>query len=402
MAGDRLVAGVHGEVQLIGIGGGVFMQYVTASANRHLDEILDLIGINLQLNQTQFERAETSYHAVGEWLQDDRSPVAVFDPKIFPQGSLLLDTTVKPLSHTEFDLDLVCLLFLSGVKPMEVYDLLLERMRSHGRYAPIVFPERRCIRIKYADFHLDIVPAIPDPDCPPGETCLLIPDSHKKVWRPSNPKGFAAWFNGRTRIRGAVFYERKEIEPLKAPAPAYMKPPLKIAVQLLKRWRDVAFKGRMDLAPSSIILTTLAGHLYRGEDHPTDALTTILDGIYMRANAGPIRLQNPSNTKESITDRWNDKPAMYDAFITEVFGFRVRWHELVKGGRYPNFVDELKALFDEAPVIRAVTKFAERRREASQSGNLIMEKATGILSVNSVPAVAAGYVQGKGHTFYGE
>ncbi len=381
------------------------MDYVTASANRDLDDILDLIGVSVQLTPTQFEKAEKNYNTVGEWLQNDDSLVGVFDPKIFPQGSLLLDTTVKPLSHTEFDLDLVCLLLLSGVKPMDVYDMLLERMRSHGRYAPIIFPERRCIRINYSgDFHLDIVPAIPDPDSLPGETCLLIPDSEKKIWRPSNPKGYANWFDGRTRVKAAAFsiYERKEIQPLSAPTPAYLKPPLKLSVQLLKRWRDVAFKDCMELAPSSIILTTLAGLLYRGEDHPTEALATILDGIHTWANTGPIRLQNPSNTKEWITDRWNDKPAMYDAFIAEVFDLRVRWHKLIEKGRFPDLITELKALFTEVPVTRAVKKFAEIRGAARRNGSLYVGKATGNLGVASSPGVVQGTLKVKDHAFHGE
>jgi hypothetical protein len=381
------------------------MKFVTASANRDLDQILDLIGVSVQLTPTQFEKAETSYNAVGEWLQDDDSPVAAFDPSIFPQGSLLLDTTVKPLSHTEFDLDLVCLLLLSRVRPMDVYDMLLMRMRSHGRYAPIILPERRCIRIDYAgDFHLDIVPAIPDPDCKPGETCLLIPDREKKIWRPSNPKGYASWFDGRTQVRAAAFslYERKEIEPLSAPEAAYAKPPLKLAVQLLKRWRDVAFEERMELAPSSIILTTLAGLLYRGEGHPTEALATILDGIHRWANTEPIRLQNPSNAKEWITDRWKDKPAMYDAFIEAIFDLRVRWHKLIEKGRFPDFIAELKALFTEVPVTRAVKRFAESRGEARRNGSLYVDKATGSLGVASAPAVIHGTLKVKDHAFHGE
>jgi hypothetical protein len=384
---------------------GAPMKLVTASANRDLDRVLDFIGVNVQLTPTQYEKAETSYNAVGQWLHDDDSPVARFDPSIFPQGSLLLDTTVKPLSHTEFDLDLVCLLRLSRVRPTAVYNLLLERMRRHGRYAPIIFPERRCIRINYAgDFHLDIVPAIPDPDCDPGDTCLLIPDREKKIWRPSNPKGYANWFDGRTHVKVAAFscYERKEIEPLSAPAAAYRKPPLKLAVQLLKRWRDVAFEDRMNLAPSSIILTTLAGLLYRGEDHPTEALATILDGIHRLASAEPIRLQNPSNPKESITDRWNDKPEMYDAFIEEIADLRVRWHKLIQKGRFPDFISELKALFTEVPVTRAVTKFAESRGEARRNGSLYIEKATGNLGIASTPAVIPGTLRVKEHAFHGQ
>ena len=57
------------------------MRYVTASANRDLDEIFDLIWVSVQLTPTQFEKAETSYNAVGEWLQDDDSPVPLSDPQ---------------------------------------------------------------------------------------------------------------------------------------------------------------------------------------------------------------------------------------------------------------------------------------------------------------------------------
>jgi hypothetical protein len=219
------------------------------------------------------------------------------------------------------------------------------------------------------------------------------------VWLPSNPKGFARWFEGRSvvRVKSGVFNESKEIEPLNGPAPAYNKRPLKIAVQLLKRWRDVAFKGRMALAPSSIVLTTLAGLLYRGESHPTDALVTILDGIHRWSQREAIRLQNPTNDKEWITDRWNDKPEMYEAFIEAVYGLRVCWHKLVSDGRFPDLIDDLKDLFLDAPVSQAVKKFAESRAAARRGGALYVEKGSGALTT-----AAAAAVKMKDHTFYGE
>ena len=148
------------------------MKYVTASANRDLDEILDLIGVSVQLTPTQFDRAETSYHAVGEWLDAPDSPIRRYRPTAFAQGSLALDTTVKPLSHTEFDLDLVCLVQVSDtVSPAAVYDFLLKRMRDHGTYDKIIVEMPRCIRLDYSgDFHLDIVPAVPEARESLGET----------------------------------------------------------------------------------------------------------------------------------------------------------------------------------------------------------------------------------------
>jgi len=390
------------------------MKLVTASANRELDELLDLIGLSVQLTPPQFDRAETSYHAVADWLKASESPVSKYWPDIFAQGSLRLDTTVRPLSYTEFDLDLVCLLQISDqVNPAAVYDLLLRRMRDHGTYNKIIVVLPRCIRLDYSgDFHLDIVPAIPDPACRPGETCMKIPDQHLRKWRDSNPKGFSKWFDIQAAKR--LLFEKgakrlsanANVEPLRDPAPAYLKPPLKLTVQLFKRWRDVAFKDREELAPSSIILTTLSGTLYQGEHHPTDALATILDGVCLWSQrVEQIELMNPSNPKERITDRWKDKPEAYDAFIGAVHDFRYAMHRLIDRGRYPDCIEDLKELFGDYPVQRAFTKFAKRRKEASDSGRLLMEKILGVLAVISKslpPAAAPGFVKGKGHTFYGE
>ena len=389
------------------------MKLVNASSNRELDEILDLIGFSVQLTKPQFDRAETSYHAVAEWLRAPDSPIRKFGPDIFAQGSLRLDTTVRPLSYTEFDLDLVCLVQVSDqVKPAVVYDLLLQRMGDHGTYNKIIVELPRCIRLDYSgDFHLDIVPAIPDPACPPGDTCMKIPDRPLKKWRDSNPKGYSRWFEDQSAKRwllekAARFSANANVEPLRDPAPAYLKPPLKLAVQLFKRWRDVVFRGREHLAPSSIVLTTLAGTLYQGEHHPTDALATILDGIYdWSLQVDQIELLNPSNPKECITDRWKENPEMYEAFIEVVNDFRTALHKLINDGRYPDCIDDLKELFGDWPVARAFTKFAEHRKEASASGRLLMERASGILTVTStpiVPATVPGIVKGKGHTFHGE
>ena len=89
-----------------------------------------------------------------------------------------------------------------------------------------------------------------------------------------------------------------EVEPLPTPVPATEKAALTKAVQLLKRWRDVRFKEDMDLAPSSIILTTLGGEQYTGQQICSDALTNILEGMvaFARSNRRkPITRPTPGN-----------------------------------------------------------------------------------------------------------
>lgn len=375
-----------------------------------LDELIDLICINLQLNDGQVDKAKTSYSVVGDWLRAPQSLVRSFRPDIFPQGSLRLDTTVRPMSHTEFDLDLVCLVDISDtVTPASVYELLLSRVRDSRLYGPMVVEMPRCIRLDYAgNFHLDIVPAVPDPNSPAGETWIKIPDRELKIWRESNPRGYSRWFDGRSKIRkltekkAVQFSVHGRMEPLVAPTPALSKAPLRLAVQLLKRWRDVAFKGREKLAPSSIVLTTLAAELYEGDHHPTVALLNILSGICAKAGEGKIHLVNPSNPAESVTDRWVKDPQSYQAFIDGIVDFHTRWQKMVYDGTFPQMIKDLKELFDEAPVTKALTKFGERRETARKADKLVVECATGTIRMPAlVAAPVAASLPVKDHRFHG-
>lgn len=385
------------------------MKYVTASLNKDLDELLDLICRNIQLDQTRYDKATSTYESIGKWLAAEDSPIRHYYPAIFPQGSLALDTTCRPLRHTEFDLDVVCLVRVPpSVAPNDVFEFVCQRIFAHGTYAKMARRMDRCIRLDYAgDYHLDVVPAIPDPSCKPGETCLFIPDRPRKVWLPSNPQGYVMWYDeqAKKRILLEKFSVKANMAPLREPVPFYSKPVLKLATQLLKRWRDVAFEDRGNLQPSSIILTTLAGHLYGGEDHPTDALMAILDGILELASQGTIQLQNPSNPKEWITDRWQQQPDMYEAFIEEIQDFRYRWKVLIREGDGMGCIPELKSLFGEVPVNIAYKKFAEARSGARPGGLLNMQtKSTaGSASTGHLSAVpAANSVNVRDHRFYGK
>ena len=90
----------------------------------------------------------------------------------------------------------------------------------------------RCIRLNYAgDFHLDIVPAIPD--LLAGGTCILVPDLDANLslhspqndrWKPSNPKGYKTWFEGRCVSLTTLKCSRASVEPLPAQEDVHDKP----------------------------------------------------------------------------------------------------------------------------------------------------------------------------------
>ena len=143
------------------------MPILTASANTQLDHLLEEICLTLALTATQYEVAKEHYQAIGTWLSQSSSALSHFSPEIYPQGSVRLQTPVKPIAHLEFDLDLICLLHLHPAfyrEPMTVYAMVEERLRANGLYRNKIERYKRCLRITYAnEFHLDITPALPCP-----------------------------------------------------------------------------------------------------------------------------------------------------------------------------------------------------------------------------------------------
>ena len=174
------------------------------------------------------------------------------------------------------------------------------------------------------------------------------------------------------------------------------KHPLQPAVQLIKRWRDLAFGGSV-LAPISIILTTLAADRYRGESSVSASIMTILDGIsqaVVEAEAVGRRLVacNPYNADEDLSERWDDNQKAYDAFKAGIEDFRHAWSRVIEANGNVNKI--LEELFGE-PVKAAVLSRARLLQEARQKNQLGVG-ASGLIATlpSSIPV--------KPNTFYGE
>ena len=381
------------------------------TADSELSLVLEILTSGLQITKTQYDRASTAYDSITGWLGEDGSPLAGFDPLLFPQGSLRLGTTVKPLKKSEFDLDIVCLLkILRPMTPGEVYELVWQRMWAHGTYRAIMERMPRCIRLNYSaesQFHLDIVPAVPDVS--KGRTYILIPDRpdpELTTWKTTNPKGYAFWFE-RQMVLLEKYARWVEVEPLPTPVPATEKAALTKAVQLLKRWRDVRFKEDMDLAPSSIILTTLGGEQYTGQQICSDALTNILEGMVAFARSNRRSLYNPANAGELISEKWVKDDRAYRAFCDRIVEFRDKWQELLAAARSPihgmgDVAVRLRELFGE-PAVAAVKAVSERIRDARSNGALYVEKQSGsIITATPAASIVPSVVKVRSNTFYGE
>lgn len=364
-----------------------------------IDDLLTRICVRLQLTHTQHQEAERHYTHVGEWLGAAGSPLAPFKPEIFPQGSLRIGTTVRPLRYDEYDLDIVCLMSLAdGTDPVAVLNAVENRLRSNGTLTDKVERKKRCVRLNYAtQFHLDILPARPDLRL--GGTCLLVPDRELHDWKESNPKGYAGWFDDRSIVLEELQKMAASVEPLPAPEGAEGKSPLQLTVQLFKRWRDIRYAEQPDLAPISIVLTTLAGTHYRGERHPFEALTSVVTRI--RSSIPPhgrLVVRNPANPLEDLSERWDADPAAYRAFVLGVEELSSLLVELRLTAGIEPVKDRLKKMFGADVAEAVVREQAEAVGKARALGVLRVMAGSGAITTGA----SARAIPVRPNTFYGE
>ena len=287
-----------------------------------MDWLLEQICLAGQLTTPMYEDVEAKYKAVGALLAAPDSAIALFQPEVFPQGSMSLGTTNRPVKGDEFDLDVVChLRYCPNATPMEVYESVYARIHSSGLYRPILERKARCLRLNYAgNFHLDIVPACPD--TAKAGTALKVPDRELVCWCPGDPKQYAKRFfeacKRRRQIEARDAFLSKSLEPLPSNVPSQFKYPLQRVVQLLKRGRDVYYQGDQD-APASIVLTTLAAELYRGDQSIGEGLLVIIEGIAasIARCQGIVPVRSPTNHEENFTAKWtSDRYERFKKFIT--------------------------------------------------------------------------------------
>jgi hypothetical protein len=361
-----------------------------------IDEFLDAICEKLQLSSTEYGLAKQRYEGIGGYL-DRHERLSHFLPAVYPQGSVRLGTTVKPKGRQEYDIDLVCELGIDATtvrNPIAVLDLVQAVIEENLVYRSLVERKNRCVRLNYVGkFHLDILPAIPDPVS--GGTCVLVPDCEAGAWKASNPKGYARWFDDRCSFRpGEVL---AKAAPLPAAETVAAKAALKLAVQLAKRARDVLFASNPDLGPRSIILTTLFALHYAGETSTYEAIGNILSRILRSfPAAGRLVVLNPMNSQEDFSETWQEN-RKYLAFVNFIREFKTRWEALGAASGIHNVKVILEKLFGEDVTVEVVEDQVKKVNEA-RARNALSIAAAGMLTST---ASSVGRSTPR-HTFHGK
>ncbi len=309
--------------------------------------LLETIADTLDISESHYTQVVKRYQSINAWLERDESIVACYMPKIYPQGSFLLGTVIKPISGAEeYDLDLVSELSLqkTEISQEKLKYLVGAEIKSYAQANNINSrPEesRRCWTLNYTDgaqFHVDILPAISDAEpfkiflesrghSPSiwSDSTIAITDTtlanYSQIapdWPRSNPKGYAEWF--RSRMKKRVNAIRRQVGNL----PEYkMKTPLQRAIQILQRHRDIWFDKNQPVydekaKPSSIIITTLAAHAYYNEGDLQQTLLKILTQMphYIEYyDNGATLIRNPVNPFENFAAKWQEHPIRKECFM---------------------------------------------------------------------------------------
>lgn len=356
------------------------------AATNQASQLLERLTDGLDIADHLFVSAEARYKSVANWLARDESRVADWDCHIYPQGSFLLGTVVKPISdEDQYDLDLVCV--VKGNKSewsqASLKAAIGEEIKSYaisqGMNAPAL-EGRRCWTLHYAEraqFHLDILPALPQDletklelrslqvDPSHAELAIAITDrtTHNYTvldpdWPQSNPEGFAEWFKVRGRPAVLKF---GEAEIAQVPY-SRQRTVLQRMVQVLKRHRDLMFAGsEAGLAPISIIITTLAARAYQGEEDLLEAVQTVSGQLVAQLDFadGIWLVRNPVNPAENFADKWSDHPERRDAFFAWADRLQRDFAELAVEPDVRIFSERLRPVLGEQAVDRALRTFAE-------------------------------------------
>lgn len=369
----------------------------------YLNKLLIKICSKLQLPENKYELATERYETIAKTIQGDEVFKGI-SLSIYPHGSFRQKTTVKPLDGEEYDLDFVAQIQAetsTSMMPGEFYNHIYRILSNDGIHNTMLEKKSRCIRVNYAnDFHMDIMPG---KQISPESNEIIVPDKELTQWyHHSNPIDYADWFEKQARdaiirsiyIESSKYGNAEEIEEQEIVS---RLEPLRRAVQLIKRYRDM-YCDKNDSAPvRSIIISTLMGQI---SSKYSDELSIIKDfcdyiiALDESSNDQPFVVKNPV-VDEVLSEKWQEDARNYLDFIAMVKELRDDVNQLKQSKYNSDINKKLKEMFGETITNYALKEYVDDISKQRVKENLSVD-SSGIVNADG-----RGNEIGK-NTFYGE
>ena len=317
------------------------------ASHRHTSWMQQLAE-GLDLPASRYEAADRSYRSISAWLERDASEFSDSHLQVYTQGAFRLGTAIAPIqAEADYDWGVVCefdwpkQLRTQAELHAALGRELIGYARRYNMQAPS--PWNRCWTLNYADearFHMDILPCVPDGQrqrylremesvaLDHVDKSVSITDKehpHFRTisldWSISNPNGYADWFYERMR---PIFDARRlqmmlvEAKVDVADIPAFrVRTPLQLAIQILKRHRDLRFLDQdSSFRPTSVVLTTLAAHSYQQESTVLEAVASIVQRMdaFIESRGDISWIPNPADPRENLAEAWGTDVRFREAF----------------------------------------------------------------------------------------
>lgn len=405
-------------------------------AHDFLDLLLANVAVKVQLPPSRFAVAEQRYHTLSEWVDRPDSPLRGLVPRVYAQGSMAIGATIAScLRNDEYDVDALAELSLPRhTPPRDVLDLLYDAIRGEpgSRYYDMTTRCTRCVQVQYADgMHVDITPTIRLEERLEREGYIF----HAKVEEPvssdrhiiANPFGFAAWFKEHTPAEldfalnfaekslaydRAHFFKAAETEPVPSPTPIYEKSRALIALQLLKRWRNITYDARPGRKPPSVLIAKLVadhanqchGSLFAELLHQARQMLVFFEQAHLSRNL--VYVANPVCDSDEFSDRWPADHEVQHTFIRDLQNLIAKLEEMARSNT-ARIREILEELFGEEPAEHALNAANERYGDAISSGRARYDRERGGLHsrasgvMGTACGTAASAAHGRPHSFYG-
>lgn len=309
---------------------------------------------DIELTQTQRERAETLYSNLCQALQERGLNI-----KFYPQGSFALRTAVRPYhdgKEQAYDVDVICEFedyYKDSTECGTLMHLIKHAVKEICKERNLkMFSYERCVTVVYADdpsgvsFSIDLIPAVRESqskltvlraeteEVDLVETSIAI-DSINKGWITNNPQGYRQWFDESARQVDERYVQESRgvfasVEDLPDDTPSSR---LRQSIKLLKRLRDVYYDEiNANTSSPSVIITTIATKLVIGIPVQTNGMQLLqsiiqeLNQVFLLNQRGdayistyemrPIAkivtrkdgkwiLNNPTNGEDNVLSSWN-------------------------------------------------------------------------------------------------
>lgn len=396
------------------------------------ERLLAATAIKIELPPSQHQLAVQRKKALEAHLERDGSPLKDVVRVFYPQGSMAIGATIKARYRDEgFDIDIMVEMDVElSAGPDHALNLLHAAVRGEpgSRYFDCTERQTRCVTVYYADgMHLDLTPAVLVDERDPRFSRL----AHSKPeeprsddrWIPTNSYAFAEEYNRtcpvdhlfaeayRSRVLASdrlLFSILAEADSLPVPQHSTEvggKSAVTVALQLVKRNRNIRYRSRPGRMPPSVMLACLALEVAgpgRTIGENLGIIASHVLGKMEQAKAGGqlIRVVNPRCASDCFTDRWPENDGSQDAYIQDLKLFIAQLDRLLDETRSLKERGEvLEAMFGESPSREATNEIVAEITRSVQSGT------KGHAVSGSAPTAAVALTSGRpkvrAHTFYG-